>query len=119
MVTCNFFFFTDWEKKWVQSEHKGKEFGPFKLTAGKFYGDADKDKGIQTGQVLNYSYSDSKMIGLKLSLHQSVLLMRLRSLKLRVLYISFFFFFSVHLNIYYKKLLVRFFMNGVFKDNGV
>lgn len=46
-----FFFLADWEKNWVQSAHKGKEFGPFKLTAGKFYGDAEKDKGIQTGQV--------------------------------------------------------------------
>merc|ERR1712002_167013 len=40
----------DWDKNWVQSEHKGKEFGAFKLTPGKFYGDAEKDKGIQTSQ---------------------------------------------------------------------
>jgi len=40
----------DWDKNWVQSEHKGKEFGPFKLTPGKFYGDKEEDKGIQTGQ---------------------------------------------------------------------
>ncbi|KAG0730261.1 Calreticulin [Chionoecetes opilio] len=36
--------------RWVQSENKGKEFGKFKLTPGKFYGDAEKDKGIQTSQ---------------------------------------------------------------------
>nr|AJO70188.1 calreticulin [Cherax cainii] len=40
----------DWESRWVQSEHKGKEFGSFKLTPGKFYGDAEKDKGLQTSQ---------------------------------------------------------------------
>jgi len=36
--------------KWVQSTHKGAEAGKFEWTAGKFYGDADKDKGIQTSQ---------------------------------------------------------------------
>merc|ERR1712241_1176021 len=35
---------------WVQSTHKGAEAGKFEWTAGKFYGDADKDKGIQTSQ---------------------------------------------------------------------
>lgn len=34
-----------WENKWVYSEHPGKEFGKFKLTAGKFYNDAEEDKG--------------------------------------------------------------------------
>lgn len=36
--------------KWIQSTHKGAEAGKFEWTAGKFYGDADKDKGIQTSQ---------------------------------------------------------------------
>merc|ERR1712012_637224 len=40
----------DWASKWVQSTHKGAEAGKFEWTAGKFYGDADKDKGIQTSQ---------------------------------------------------------------------
>jgi len=39
-----------WESRWVQSTHKGAEAGKFVLTAGKFYGDAEKDKGIQTSQ---------------------------------------------------------------------
>jgi len=39
-----------WEKRWVQSTHKGAEAGKFELTAGKFYGDAEKDKGLQTSQ---------------------------------------------------------------------
>ncbi|RUS71970.1 hypothetical protein EGW08_020263 [Elysia chlorotica] len=38
-----------WEDRWVQSEHKS-DLGKFKLSAGKFYGDAEKDKGIQTSQ---------------------------------------------------------------------
>jgi len=40
----------NWETNWVQSTHKGDEAGKFVWTAGKFYGDADKDKGIQTSQ---------------------------------------------------------------------
>lgn len=40
----------NWEKRWVQSEFPGKEFGKFEWTAGKFYGDDLKDKGIKTSQ---------------------------------------------------------------------
>ncbi|XP_042230572.1 calreticulin-like [Homarus americanus] len=50
----------DWDSRWVQSEHKGKEFGPFKLTPGKFYGDPEKDKGIQTGQDARFYGLSSK-----------------------------------------------------------
>jgi len=39
-----------WEKRWVSSTHKGNDAGKFVLTAGKFYGDAEKSKGIQTSQ---------------------------------------------------------------------
>jgi len=39
-----------WEERWVQSGHKGDESGKFVLTAGKFYGDAEKDQGLQTSQ---------------------------------------------------------------------
>ncbi|KAG8540855.1 hypothetical protein GDO81_030168 [Engystomops pustulosus] len=39
----------DWQKRWVQSKHK-EDYGLFKLSAGKFYGDAEKDKGLQTSQ---------------------------------------------------------------------
>ncbi|NXR43261.1 CALR protein, partial [Zosterops hypoxanthus] len=38
-----------WSSRWVESKHK-PDYGRFVLTAGKFYGDADKDKGIQTSQ---------------------------------------------------------------------
>jgi len=39
-----------WEDKWIQSTNKGDDAGKFVLTAGKFYGDAEKDQGIQTSQ---------------------------------------------------------------------
>ncbi|NXU96206.1 CALR protein, partial [Cettia cetti] len=38
-----------WSRRWVESKHK-PDYGRFVLTAGKFYGDAEKDKGIQTSQ---------------------------------------------------------------------
>lgn len=34
----------------MYSEHPGKEFGKFVLTSGKFYGDEEKCKGLQTSQ---------------------------------------------------------------------
>jgi len=37
-------------KRWVGSTFKGDEQGKFALTAGKVYGDAEKDKGVQTSQ---------------------------------------------------------------------
>lgn len=46
-----------WEDRWVDSTHKGSDQGKFKRSAGKFYGDAEKDKGIQTSQ-------DAKFYGL-------------------------------------------------------
>uniref|UniRef100_A0A3B4AN36 Calreticulin n=1 Tax=Periophthalmus magnuspinnatus TaxID=409849 RepID=A0A3B4AN36_9GOBI len=38
-----------WRSRWVDSKHKS-DYGEFKLTAGNFYGDAEKDKGLQTSQ---------------------------------------------------------------------
>lgn len=49
-VCLLFFCLANWEDNWVQSTHKGDDAGKFVLTAGKFYGDAEKDKGIQTSQ---------------------------------------------------------------------
>ena len=43
-------FVADWESRWVESTHKPGEQGKWEWTAGKFYNDADKDKGIQTSQ---------------------------------------------------------------------
>lgn len=36
--------------RWVESTFKGAEQGKFELSNGKFYGDAEKDMGIQTSQ---------------------------------------------------------------------
>ncbi|CAB1443270.1 unnamed protein product, partial [Pleuronectes platessa] len=38
-----------WTSRWVESKHK-TDYGAFVLTAGKFYGDAENDKGLQTSQ---------------------------------------------------------------------
>uniref|UniRef100_A0A8B9ZDB4 Calreticulin n=1 Tax=Anas platyrhynchos TaxID=8839 RepID=A0A8B9ZDB4_ANAPL len=35
-----------WQKRWVHSEYKAERLGMFKLTAGKFYGDPVRDKGV-------------------------------------------------------------------------
>jgi len=43
-------FGAGYEDRWVQSTHKGAEAGKFVLSAGKFYGDAEKDQGIQTSE---------------------------------------------------------------------
>lgn len=50
VVLTNFFIFffhsvDNWEDNWVYSKAEGKEFGKFELTAGKFYNDAENDKG--------------------------------------------------------------------------
>jgi len=40
----------DERSRWVYSTHKGAEAGKMELTAGKFYGDAKKDQGLQTAE---------------------------------------------------------------------
>lgn len=35
----------NWSDRWVDSTKKGADQGKFEWTAGKFYGDADLDKG--------------------------------------------------------------------------
>ncbi|KAM9478617.1 calreticulin-like [Salvelinus alpinus] len=35
-----------WGLQWVESKHKS-DYGKFVLNAGKFYGDAEKDKGVE------------------------------------------------------------------------
>jgi calreticulin len=39
-----------WEDNWVASKNKGPSSGDFKWSAGKYYNDAEEDKGIQTSQ---------------------------------------------------------------------
>jgi len=38
-----------WKDRWIQSKHKS-DYGQWKLTSGKFYGDVEEDKGIQTSE---------------------------------------------------------------------
>merc|ERR1712093_718778 len=42
-------FSGDWESRWIQSKAKD-DLGEMKVTAGKFYGDAEAGKGLQTSQ---------------------------------------------------------------------
>lgn len=44
-------FAATWDSRWHKSSWKQADgtAGEFKLTAGKWYGDAEADKGIQTG----------------------------------------------------------------------
>ncbi|XP_065833979.1 calreticulin-like isoform X2 [Oscarella lobularis] len=49
-----------WKDRWVSSKKKGSEAGEFKWTAGKFYGDAEKDKGIQTSTDARFYGVSSK-----------------------------------------------------------
>ncbi|GAB1603116.1 calreticulin-like [Argonauta hians] len=39
-----------WRSKWIDSTYKGNDQGKFEISAGKFYGDAEKDKGLKTTQ---------------------------------------------------------------------
>ncbi|XP_003388074.1 PREDICTED: calreticulin-like [Amphimedon queenslandica] len=47
-----------WSDRWVYSKHKS-DYGKFELTAGKFYGDAEKDKGLQTSQDARFYAASS------------------------------------------------------------
>jgi len=40
----------DWRSRWVESGFKGEDAGKWDVSAGKFYGDAQADKGLQTTQ---------------------------------------------------------------------
>ncbi|XP_063795619.1 calreticulin-like [Pseudophryne corroboree] len=43
----------EWQKRWVESKNKS-DYGKWQLTAGNFFGDPEKDKGIQTTQGWKY-----------------------------------------------------------------
>jgi len=66
IVAADIFFqetFSDgdaWQKRWIQSTHKGEQAGKFVLSAGKFYGDAEKDLGIQTSEDARFYALSSK-----------------------------------------------------------
>jgi len=40
----------DWKSRWISSTSKGDEQGVFELSHGDFFGDAEKDLGLQTSQ---------------------------------------------------------------------
>jgi len=66
LCNCTIYFkeeFNDdsWEKRWTQSTNKGAEAGKFELTAGKFYGDAARDKGIKTSQDAKFYQLSAKI----------------------------------------------------------
>jgi calreticulin len=42
-------FGSGWEDRWVQSKHKS-DYGKFVASPGKFYGDKERDTGLQTSQ---------------------------------------------------------------------
>merc|ERR1711959_840212 len=52
-------FSGDWESRWIQSKAKS-DLGTFKVSAGKFYGDAEAGKGLQTSQDAKFYAISSK-----------------------------------------------------------
>merc|ERR1719193_630023 len=48
-------------KAWVNSKSKGDQAGAMKLSSGKFYGDKDKDQGMQTSQDAKFYQISAKM----------------------------------------------------------
>ncbi|XP_051893544.1 calreticulin 3a [Pristis pectinata] len=48
-----------WESRWIESKHKS-DYGKFKLTAGKFFGDPEENKGIQTSQDAKFYARSAK-----------------------------------------------------------
>lgn len=48
-----------WKDRWVVSKHKD-DYGEWKWSHGKFYGDSNRDKGIQTGQDARFYSISSK-----------------------------------------------------------
>jgi calreticulin len=46
---------------WVQSKSKGDDAGKVELSAGKYYGDAEEDKGMKTTQDARFYQLSSKM----------------------------------------------------------
>merc|ERR1712054_460300 len=53
-------FSGDWESRWVQSKAK-TDLGAFKVSAGKFFGDEEAGKGLQTSQDAKFYAISAKM----------------------------------------------------------
>jgi len=56
-------FSGDWESRWVVSNNKQSDgtAGKFDVTAGKFYGDAEEDKGLHTTQDARFYSISAKL----------------------------------------------------------
>lgn len=48
-----------WSDRWVSSKHRSDQ-GKFEISAGKFYGDADKDKGLRTSEDARFYGTSAK-----------------------------------------------------------
>jgi len=51
----------DSNSRWVPSLHKGNDAGEMKLSSGKFYGDKEKDQGLQTSQDAKFYQMSAKL----------------------------------------------------------
>jgi len=51
----------DDDTKWVYSNSKGADAGKMVISAGKFYGDKDKDKGLQTSEDAKFYQVSAKI----------------------------------------------------------
>ncbi len=60
-----FFCADNWRSRWLNSKHKS-DYGEWKLTAGNFYGDAEKDKGKRLFIIKQESRALIKNISLEL-----------------------------------------------------
>ncbi|XP_019741132.1 calreticulin-like [Hippocampus comes] len=49
-----------WRSRWVESKHKD-DYGQWTLSAGKFYGDAELDKGVQTSEDARFYALSARM----------------------------------------------------------
>jgi calreticulin len=52
---------SSWGDRWIKSKHDSSKLGDWTYTAGKFYNDAEADKGIQTSQDARFYAISSKL----------------------------------------------------------
>ena len=50
-----------WLDRWVLSKWKGSDMGEFKVTPGEWYGDAEKDAGLQVTQDAKFYGATAKL----------------------------------------------------------
>lgn len=57
-LSCSVVFSDGWKTRWTESKHKS-DYGQWKLSAGKFYGDAEADKGNSDMRIIIISETTS------------------------------------------------------------